>query len=326
MSRRCCLGGNCTPWGPISLSHPGARAGTRVPWGMCSHPPPVPAGRYRTPSPQRTGTKQVAKKWCRCVMSNLCIIKILFEQMSQEVSGLLSQAGTAKFFWPSVAEQGVSALLAPAGIAAVVREPCLPVGTAGPGVLSSLVGTWLCSRWFCVHGKPAPSPSALLQPCPWLPGTPRAAVCVQQGAVGRPRRSWKGGGCLSWGAGGRAPWPPTCVGETGQAPACGPVLVGSPSPPPQPPEGTTASGVPGAGTPGQSRCPAVRGAVTGKVSLSCWSQTGSRGRGVELAAASRNLPAHATRSRSFCEGSLMPQRSVSVRLGAALCASCIQWD
>lgn len=119
---------------------------------MCSHPPPAPAGRYRTPSPQRTGTKQVAKKWCRCVMSNLCIIKILFEQMSQEASGLLSQAGTAKFFWPSVAEQGVSALLAPAGIAAVVREPCLPVGTEGPGVLSSLVGTWLCSRWLCVHG------------------------------------------------------------------------------------------------------------------------------------------------------------------------------
>lgn len=113
------MGGSCTTWGPVSMSHPGARDGTRGSWGACSHPPPAPAGRYRTLSTRWTGTKQVAKKWCRCVMSNLCIIKILFEQMSQEVSGPVSQAGAAKFFWPSVAEQGVS-VLAPAGIATTV--------------------------------------------------------------------------------------------------------------------------------------------------------------------------------------------------------------
>lgn len=45
-------------------------------------------------------------------MSNLCIIKILFEQMSQEVSGLLSQAGAEQGFWPAVVELGVSAPLA----------------------------------------------------------------------------------------------------------------------------------------------------------------------------------------------------------------------
>lgn len=84
-------------------------------------------------------------------MSNLCIIKILFEQMSQEASGLVSQAGAAKFFWPSVAELGVSVLLAPAGITVVVREPCLPVGTEGRLVLPSPVGMQLCSEWFSVH-------------------------------------------------------------------------------------------------------------------------------------------------------------------------------
>lgn len=114
------------PGTPPACLIPGARDGTRGLWGACSH---SPAGRYHTPSLQQTGTKQVAKKWCHCVMSNLCIIKILFEQMSQEASGLVSQAGAAKFFWPSVAELGVSVLLAPAGITVVVREPCLPVGT-----------------------------------------------------------------------------------------------------------------------------------------------------------------------------------------------------
>uniref|UniRef100_A0A8D2MBL9 HECT-type E3 ubiquitin transferase n=1 Tax=Zonotrichia albicollis TaxID=44394 RepID=A0A8D2MBL9_ZONAL len=49
----------------------------------------------RTPSPRHTGTKQVAKKWCHCVMSNPRVIKILFEQMSQEASGLVSQAWEA---------------------------------------------------------------------------------------------------------------------------------------------------------------------------------------------------------------------------------------
>lgn len=48
-------------------------------------------------------------------MSNPCIIKILFEQMSQEVSGLVSRTGAAKFFWPCVAELGVLVLLAPLG-------------------------------------------------------------------------------------------------------------------------------------------------------------------------------------------------------------------
>lgn len=76
--------------------------------GVCSHP--APAVLSRTPSPRHTGTKQVTKKWCHCVMSNPCIIKILFEQMSQEASGLVSQAGAAKFFWPSVT--GVSVWLA----------------------------------------------------------------------------------------------------------------------------------------------------------------------------------------------------------------------
>lgn len=83
--------------------------------GVCSHPPS--AGLSHTPSPRRTGTKQVAKKWCHCVMSNPYIIKILFEQMSQEASGPVSQAGAAKFFWPSVMEPGVSVWLALAGIA-----------------------------------------------------------------------------------------------------------------------------------------------------------------------------------------------------------------
>lgn len=152
-SCRCCLGGCCTPWGPASMSHPGARDGTRCQWEACSHPPPAPTGRYPTPSSQRTTTKQVAKKWCCCVMSNLCIIKILFEQMSQEASGPVSQAGAAKFFCPSVGELGVLVLLALAGIAAMVREPCLPVGTEGRVVLSSLVGMWLRSRWFCVRGR-----------------------------------------------------------------------------------------------------------------------------------------------------------------------------
>ena len=114
--------------------------------------PPAPTGRYRTPSLWRTRTKQVAKKWCRCVISNLCIIKILFEQMSQEVSGPLSQAGAAKFFWPSAAELGVLVRLAPAGIAATVREPCLPVGAEGRVVLPSPAGTQPCGGWFSVHG------------------------------------------------------------------------------------------------------------------------------------------------------------------------------
>lgn len=83
------------------------------PWGACS--PPAPMGRHRTPSPRRAGAKQVAKKWCRCVVSKPCIIKILFEQMSQEASGLLSRLGAAKFFWPRAAELGVSVPLAPAG-------------------------------------------------------------------------------------------------------------------------------------------------------------------------------------------------------------------
>lgn len=48
-------------------------------------------------------------------MSNPCIIKILFEQMSQEVSGLASRTGAAKFFWPCVAELGVLVLLAQMG-------------------------------------------------------------------------------------------------------------------------------------------------------------------------------------------------------------------
>ena len=74
------------------------------------------------------------------------------------------------------------------------------------------------------------------------------------------------------------------------------------------------------------QCPPMCGAATGKVSRSCWSQTGSRGRGVELAAVSRSLPAHATPSRSFCEGSLMLQQGVSVRLGAARCAACVRWN
>lgn len=121
----------------------------RCPWGASFHPP---ADRHHTPSPQRTRTKQDAKKWCRCVMSNLCIIKILFEQMSQEASGPVSQAGADKFFWPCAAELRVSVLLAPAGIAAMVREPCLPVGTEGRVVLSSLAGMRLCSGWFCLHG------------------------------------------------------------------------------------------------------------------------------------------------------------------------------
>lgn len=91
----------------------GAGAGPGGPWGACS--PPAPMGRHRTPSPRRAGAKQVAKKWCRCVVSKPCIIKILFEQMSQEASGLLSRLGAAKFFWPRAAELGVSVPLAPAG-------------------------------------------------------------------------------------------------------------------------------------------------------------------------------------------------------------------
>lgn len=91
----------------------GAGAGPGGPWGACS--PPAPVGRHRTPSPRRAGAKQVAKKWCRCVVSKPCIIKILFEQMSQEASGLLSRLGAAKFFWPRAAELGVSVPLAPAG-------------------------------------------------------------------------------------------------------------------------------------------------------------------------------------------------------------------
>lgn len=47
--------------------------------------------------------------------------------MSQKVPGLVSHAGTAKLFCTSVAELGVFVLLAPADIAAMVREPSLPV-------------------------------------------------------------------------------------------------------------------------------------------------------------------------------------------------------
>ena len=193
-SCRCCLGGSCTPWGPASMSHPGARDGTRGPWGACSRPPPAPAGRYHAPSPRRTGTKQVAKKWCRCVMSNLCIIKILFEQMSQEASGPVSQAGAAKFFWPSVAELGVSVLLAPAGVAALVREPCLPVGTEGRLVLPSPVGAQPCSRWFSMRGRRGlweacgqplhPVPCSSRAGCRWLPSGTRDTACCCVCAVG----------------------------------------------------------------------------------------------------------------------------------------------
>lgn len=101
--------------------------------GMCSHL--APAGLSRTPSPRHTGTKQDAKKWCHCVMSNPCIIKILFEQMSQEASGPVSQAGAAKLFWPSVTEPGVSVWLALAGIAVmrwVLRAGLCPSCPQGP--------------------------------------------------------------------------------------------------------------------------------------------------------------------------------------------------
>lgn len=129
-------------WGALEKEVPSpsagqltARGGTRLCGDVL---PSAPAGLSRAPSPRHTGTKQVAEKWCHCVMSNPCIIKILFEQMSQEASGPVSQAGAAKFFWPSVTELSVSVWLALAGVAVMgwvlraVLCPRCPQGPAKP--------------------------------------------------------------------------------------------------------------------------------------------------------------------------------------------------
>lgn len=212
-------------------------------------------------------------------MSNLCIIKILFEQMSQEASGLVSQAGAAKFFWPSVAELGVSVLLAPAGITAVVQEPCLPVGTEGRLVLPLPVGMQLCSEWFSMHSWRGLW-EARRQPlhtvhCSsraghwWLPSgtgdTPCCCVCAVESCQ-EASEELKGWWVSCPGLqGGREPWLPVCVSETGQAPvleaadgACGTVrLMGSTAPPLQP-LAPCWTGVPRAIIPGRSHSAQLR--------------------------------------------------------------------
>lgn len=132
--------------------------------GMCSHP--APAGPSCAQSPRHTGTKQVAKKWYHCVMSNPCIIKILFEQMSQEASGPVSQAGAAKFFWPSVTEPGVSVWLALAGIAVMrwVLRAVLCCATIASGDQQNLAEARLAHTGGSGAGSCLQEP-----PSPWHP-------------------------------------------------------------------------------------------------------------------------------------------------------------
>lgn len=167
-------------------------------------------------------------------MSNLCIIKILFEQMSQEASGLVSQAGTAQFVCPSVAELSVLVPLAPAGAAAAAPEPCLPWG---PPIARGDAALWwpLLGAQLWGSGRRAGSLLALrLAP----------AVLGAHGFQGHVWLLWQGAVGRSWKAMGSVPGCteaelrlPMCVGEVGQALALGAAagcpgttrLIGSPA-------------------------------------------------------------------------------------------------
>lgn len=195
---------------PASVSHPRAGGGTRGPWGAYSQPPPAPGGRYCVLSLWWTRTKQVAKKWCHCVMSNLWIIKILFDGMSQEASGPVSQAGTAEVFWPSMVELDVSLLRAPAGIAAMGQEPLLPKGTEGCMGLPSPMGhSPTGGGLVCVAGGGCGGVWTATSPCAFL--EPVASVSVQERAVRRPRRYCRVvGTCPGANVPGTCQWSPSC--------------------------------------------------------------------------------------------------------------------
>lgn len=269
-------------------------------------------GRYRTPSPQWAGTKQVAKKCCHCVMSNLCIIKILFEQMSQEVSGPVSQAGTAQFVCPSVVEPGVSVLLAPAGAAAAVPEPCLPCGTP------IALGMQPCGGCFWVHScgavggvQAASWPCALLQLC-WVLVASRATSGAVTGS------SWEelgGGGFCPGARGGRAVAASVCQWSRTGAGSWSSCWVPRhhatrwlPSPP----------GQPFTPCPGENRSfvlgplPQSKAAVSSCAWSWAWQSLAQllepnwlEREGSGAGSCLRSLPSHGTHSRSFCSGKLM---------------------
>lgn len=103
--------------------------------------------------------------------------------MSQEVSGLASRTGAAKFFWPCVAELGVLVLLAQLGHG----RACVSCGTDGPIVLlfrGNMEGVQAASVLFSTSLGAGGSPSGtgdVVHCCldgPWRAGR---AACAHPG-------------------------------------------------------------------------------------------------------------------------------------------------